>query len=64
MNNINFDDLPLALRVEDLMSILSIGRNSAYSLLHSGKIRFIKIGKSYRIPKDALIKYLASGNKG
>lgn len=26
----SFDDLPLTLRVEDLMPILGIGRNTAY----------------------------------
>lgn len=33
----SFDDLPLTLRVEDLMPILSIGRNTAYELVRSGK---------------------------
>lgn len=33
----SFDDLPLTLRVEDLMPILGIGRNTAYELVRSGK---------------------------
>lgn len=47
----SFDDLPLTLRVEDLMPILGIGRNTAYELVRSGKIRSIRIGRQLRIPK-------------
>ena len=38
----SFDDLPLTLRVEELMPILGIGRNTAYELVRSGKIRGIR----------------------
>ena len=57
------EELPLSLRVEDLMHILGIGRNSAYALVQTGRIRSIKIGRQLRIPKDALIAFL-EGNKG
>lgn len=59
----SFDELPLTLRVEDLMSILGIGRNTAYELVRSGKIRSIRIGRQLRISKGALIEYLASDNR-
>ena len=55
----SFDELPLTLRVEDLMPILNIGRNTAYELVRSGKIRSIRIGRQLRIPKDAIQDYLA-----
>jgi len=55
----SFDELPLTLRVEDLMPILGIGRNTAYELVHCGKIRSIRIGRQLRIPKQALIAYLS-----
>ena len=54
----SFDDLPLTLRVEDLMPILGIGRNTAYELVRSGQIRSIRVGKQIRIPKDAVVEYL------
>ncbi len=54
----SFDDLPLTLRVEDLMPILGIGRNTAYELVRSGQIRSVKIGRQIRIPKDAVVEYL------
>ena len=55
----SFEELPLTLRVEDLMPILGIGRNTAYELVRSGKIRSIRIGRQLRIPKDAIQDCLA-----
>ena len=54
----SFDELPLTLRVEDLMPILGIGRNTAYELVHSGQIKGIRIGRSIRIPKSEVIRFL------
>ena len=56
----SYDELPLTLRVEDLMSILDIGRNTAYELVRSKQIFSVKIGRQLRIPKQALIDYLTS----
>lgn len=50
--------LPPVLKVENLMPILSIGRNTAYELVRSGQIRSIRIGASYRIPKDAVVEFI------
>lgn len=58
----SFDELPLTLKVEDLMPILGIGRNTAYELIRCGKIRSIRIGKQLRIPKQALIDYLSDAD--
>ena len=59
----SYDELPLTLRVEDLMPILNIGRNTAYELVRCGTIRSIRIGKQLRIPKDALVEYLSDENR-
>ena len=59
----SYDELPLTLRVEDLMPILDIGRNTAYELVRCGTIRSIRIGKQLRIPKDALVEYLSDENR-
>ena len=56
----SYDELPLTLRVEDLMPILGIGRNTAYELVRSKQIFSVKIGRQMRIPKQALIDYLTS----
>ena len=54
----SLNDLPLALRVEDLMPILGIGRNTAYELVRSGQIRSIRVGRKIRVPKDAVATFL------
>jgi excisionase family DNA binding protein len=48
----------MILRVEDLMPLLGIGRNTAYELIHSGQIRSIRIGRQIRIPREALLEFL------
>lgn len=59
----SYDELPLTLRVEDLTSILDIGRNTAYELVRCGTIRSIRIGRQLRIPKDALVEYPSDENR-
>ena len=57
-NYVSYDDIPLIMTVEDLMPILLIGRNTAYELIRSGKIKSIRIGRQIRISRDALIAFL------
>ena len=45
-------------KVEDIAKMLSISRNTAYELVRSGKIRSVKIGRTYRIPLTAVKDYL------
>lgn len=59
---ISFDDLPLTLRVEELMPILNIGRNTAYELVRSGQIRSIRVGRQLRIPKESVLLFLEHGS--
>lgn len=56
------DELPLTLRVEELMPVLDIGRNTAYELVRSGKIRSVQIGRQLRIPKEAVLEFLIPKN--
>lgn len=54
----NIEQLPLVLLVDDLMPVLKIGRNAAYALVRSGKIKALRIGNSYRIPRSELLRFL------
>ncbi|MFB2022231.1 helix-turn-helix domain-containing protein [Pseudoflavonifractor sp. P01025] len=54
----SFDELPLTLRVEELMPILNIGRNTAYELVRSGTIRSIRVGRKILIPKSEVVRFL------
>ena len=58
----SFDDLPLTLRVEDLMPILDIGRNTAYELVRSGQIKSFRIGRQLRISKAEIQRFLMQTN--
>ena len=60
MNERCLDNYPDVLLPEEAMKVLSIGRNMIYKLLQSGKLRAIKIGKLYRIPKRYLQDFIDS----
>ena len=55
----SLEELPMVLTVEDLMPILSIGRNTAYELIRSGQIRSVRAGRNIRVPKEAIAEYLS-----
>ena len=53
-----FQDFPDVVNVAQLQKMLGVGRNTAYNLLKTNKIRSIRIGKIYRVPKINILKYL------
>ncbi|WP_295765146.1 helix-turn-helix domain-containing protein [uncultured Oscillibacter sp.] len=55
----NINDLPLVLTVSDISEILVIGKNTAYELVRSGRIKSVQVGRQIRIPKSALLEYLS-----
>lgn len=52
----NYDDV---LTVDQMMEILYIGRNTAYKLLKSGSIKAFRIGRSWRISRNSLEKFIS-----
>lgn len=44
--------------VNEIQSILAIGKNSAYALVNSGLFRTVKIGNSIRISKNSFDEWL------
>ncbi len=58
MTYVKYEDMPLVLNVEDIADTLMIGRNKAYNLVNSGKIKALRIGNHYRIPRDSFIAFL------
>ena len=52
--------LPLLLSVSEAQDALGLGRNSIYALLRSGRLKSIRVGKIYKIPRDALEIFLNS----
>ena len=49
---------PPVLSVKQVAEILSVSLNTAYMLIRSKQIHIIRVVRSYRIPLDAVIKYL------
>lgn len=50
----------LLLKPEEAARQLSIGRTKVFALMETGEIRSVKIGRSRRIPADALAEYVAN----
>lgn len=55
------DDYKDILTVHDLCEIMPIGRNSIYNLLHTNRIKNIRVGKKIIIPKQAVKEFLETG---
>lgn len=53
-----FTEYPDIVNVEQLSSMLSISTKTAYKLLKEEKIKSIHIGRTYRIAKIHVLKYL------
>jgi excisionase family DNA binding protein len=46
------------LTIYELAVIMRISKMSAYRLVHSGELEAIRVGRSYRIPEQAVITYM------
>lgn len=53
-----FPDYPDVVGIEQLQSMLGIGRKLAYRLIQDGQIESLRIGRTYKIPKANVISYI------
>ncbi|MCM1329149.1 MAG: helix-turn-helix domain-containing protein [Ruminococcus sp.] len=53
-----FEEYPDIVTVYDMQRMLGIGRNKAYELVHSDRIRCIHIGRKIYIPKVRIIEFI------
>lgn len=58
INYTDFEQIPIAISVTQLAHILGIGKNTAYDLVRSGRIKSTRIGHQIRISKAALLEFL------
>jgi excisionase family DNA binding protein len=49
----------LLLRPEEVARALGVGRTTVFELIRVGELRSVKIGKSRRIPTEAVREYVA-----
>ncbi len=49
----------LLLTPEEAAEVLGIGRTKVYALMATGELLSVRIGKSRRVPRDAVDEYIA-----
>jgi len=54
---------PDVMDVDQVSRFLGISTKTGYAMLRNGKIAYLKIGRSYRIPKNSLKRYLKSARQ-
>lgn len=53
-----FENYKDVVTINELMTMLRVGKNKAYELIRNGTIQTIKIGRKYIIPKISVIDFL------
>ena len=48
------------LTVREMMDMLAIGKNTAYKLIHEGKVSSFRLGNSYKILRKSVEEYIYS----
>ena len=51
-------EFPDVLDVEQLSTALSVSTKTVYRLLNDGRIKSLKVGRAFKIPKVFLLEYL------
>jgi excisionase family DNA binding protein len=54
--------LPEVLTAREAAAILRVGRNQLYQAVARGELRAVRIGRTIRIPKQALLDLLTHGS--
>jgi len=52
------DDVPAVLTVDELSKVLRIGRRQAYELVHRTTFPAFRVGRSIRVPREGLERWL------
>ena len=50
--------IPLVYTVKEVSQTLQIGKTLVYRLIRSKKLRSIRVGNKYLVPRDALVDFL------
>ncbi len=55
---VRYDQLPDVLTPKEAQAFLRLGRNAIYAALQDGRIRSVRLGQKFLIPKAALREFL------
>ena len=58
-----FNDYGDLVSVEELCEMLAIGKNAAYTLLSSGKLKAFRHNRVWKIPKQGVTNYILAQSK-
>jgi|HubBroStandDraft_2_1064218.scaffolds.fasta_scaffold24301_3 excisionase family DNA binding protein len=56
--SVRYDELPDVLTSKEAQAFLRLGRNATYAALQDGRIRSVRHGQKFLIPKTALREFL------
>jgi len=48
------------LTVAEVADVMRVSKMTVYRLVHSGEMPAVRVGRSFRVPQDALEQYLAT----
>jgi len=57
-----FREFPDVVDVGSLSQMLGVSKKTAYRLIADGSIGSVKVGRSYKIPKQFVVQYLVGIN--
>ena len=46
------------LTVAEVASVMRVSKMTVYRLVHSGELPAVRVGRSFRVPEDAVTEYL------
>lgn len=55
---------PELLTVNEIAGLLRLSKMTIYRLIESGELSALRIGRSYRVHRDALTEFMAKSSKG
>ena len=57
------NNLPLALTVAEVSSLLRVGKNRVYEMIRSGAIYSVRVGRGIRVPRQAVLDCLSGAHQ-
>lgn len=58
VNDERNSQIPFMMSVQEMAAILRIGKNTAYDLIRSKKVRGVRVGHQIRVSREALLKFI------
>lgn len=57
-----YEELPTVMSVKDVSEILGVGRKTIYGEIKNKRLRSVKVGRQFLVPKHCLLEYLDGAN--